>query len=69
MLETLSVDFLITCLYLGKFPAIRFRFQIDLSYLEVSFSGNENGENFQLMVFVNDVNQAVTEGADGIEHM
>ena len=29
----------------------------------------EAGENFQLLVFVNDVDQAVTEGNDGVEHM
>lgn len=29
----------------------------------------EAGENFQLLVFVNDVDQAVTEGSDGVEHM
>ena len=36
----------------------------------INFSrSTEAGENFQLLVFVNDVDQAVTEGNDGVEHM
>ena len=36
----------------------------------INFSrSTEAGDSFQLLVFVNDVDQAVTEGNDGVEHM
>ena len=33
------------------------------------FRSTESGENFKLLVFVNDADSDVTEGSDGVEHM
>ena len=46
----------------------RWHKQLKLQWTNLNRS-TKAGENFQLLVFVNDVNQEVTEGSDGVEHM
>ena len=38
-------------------------------HLYLPKSKEEPGEKFELLAFVNDVSQDVTEGSDGVEHM
>ena len=38
-------------------------------HLYLPKSRHEPGEKFELLAFVNDVSQDVTEGSDGVEHM
>ena len=38
-------------------------------HLYLPKSKKEPGEKFELLAFVNDVSQDVTEGSDGVEHM
>ena len=38
-------------------------------HLYLPKSRNDPGQKFELLAFVNDVSQDVTEGSDGVEHM
>lgn len=53
----------ITCIYQGKaqYPRAESRMAVIRS--------TENGTDFQVVAVVTNVNQAVNEGSDGVEHM
>lgn len=56
------MEFLITSLFQGK---IEHQKLLPRTFCR----STEEGQNFKLVVFVNDVSQDVTEGSDGVEHM
>ena len=65
MLQIASVDYLITCIYRSNFDLKLRAGSIETSIIRSSVEGTE----FQLVAFVNDVNQDANEGSDGVEHM
>ena len=63
MSQTAFVDFLITCIYQSNFDVNKSRIETFI------IRSSDGGTEFQIVAFVNDVNQDVTEGSDGVEHM
>ena len=63
MSQIASVDYLITCIYQGNYDVNQ-----EGKYYFIIRSSDE-GTEFQLVAFVNDVDQDANEGSDGVEHM
>lgn len=65
MSQIASVDYLITCIYQSNCSVKTQIKNIETFIIRSSDGGTE----FQLVAFVNDVNQDANEGSDGVEHM